>query len=101
MNGLVLCGHIHLQKPIQQRQQSQIFLQLNEQLRKICTRLLRGLAVEGLLQATKIRSCVEAGLKALGVNLAVLIQNVGIDLGNHVRLCVPRIALCCFDISVV
>jgi len=74
---LVLCGHIHLQKPIQQRQQSRIFLQLNEQLRKICAWLLRGLRMKGLLQSAQICSCIEACLKALGIDLAVFVQNVG------------------------
>jgi len=77
LNGLVLCGHIHLQKPIQQRQQSRIFLQLNEQLRKICAWLLRGLRMKGLLQSAQICSCIEACLKALGIDLAVFVQNVG------------------------
>ena len=51
--------------------------------------------------APQIRSGIEACLKALDVDLAVFIQDVGIYLGYHVRLCVARIALCCFDISVV
>ena len=48
---------------------------------------------------TQIGSCIEACLKALGIDLAVFVQNVCIDLSDHVRLCVARIALCCLYIS--
>ena len=39
--------------------------------------------------------------QALGIDLAVLIQNVGVNLSDHVRLCVARIALRCLDVTVV
>ena len=50
---------------------------------------------------TQVGICVEGTLKLLGVDLAVLVQNVRIHAGNHVDLCVSRIALSGFQVAVV
>lgn len=49
----------------------------------------------------QIRIGIEGSLKFLGIDLPILVQNVGIDLGDHVDLCVARVALGGLQISVV
>ena len=91
-----LPGHIRIRKPIKEVQQLRIYMQLKQQLHCIQTRLLHRFGTQRLLQTPQVRLYIEACFKALGINLAVLIQNMGIDLGYHIRLCVARIALGCF-----
>ena len=50
-------------------------------------------APEGHRPQVGIGAGVEGVLKLLGVHLAILVQNVGVDLGDHVDLSVARVAL--------
>ena len=45
--------------------------------------------------------CVEGALKLLGVDLAVLVQDMGIHAGNHVNLRMARVALGGLQVAVV
>ena len=49
----------------------------------------------------KIGIGIEGALKLLGVDLAVLVQNVRIHAGNHVDLRMARVALSGFQVAVV
>ena len=49
----------------------------------------------------KIRLGIEGALKLLGVDLAVLVQDMGIHAGNHVNLRMARVALGGLQVAVV
>ena len=49
----------------------------------------------------KIGIGIEGALKLLGVDLAVLVQDVGIHAGNHVDLRMARVALGGLQVAVV
>ena len=77
-----------LQKGFQLARQLRVFLQLCKQLLKIQTRLWlfhRGLELS--LYKPHIRICVEGRLKLLGVDLALLVDDMGVDLCDHRGLC--------------
>ena len=77
-------------------------------LRKIASLLIRFF---GLIRRRRCRRAhrpqvgigagVEGVLKLLGVDLAVLVQNMGVDLGEHVNLSVARVALGGLQVAVV
>ena len=50
---------------------------------------------------TQIRIGIEGALKLLGVDLPILVQNVGIHAGDHVDLSVSSIALSGLQVAVV
>ena len=49
----------------------------------------------------QIRIRIEGTLKFLRIDLAVLVENVSIDLCDHIYLCMSCIALCGLQIAVV
>ena len=50
---------------------------------------------------TQVGIGIESTLKLLGVDLAVLVQNVGIHASHHVDLGMARIALSGFQVAVI
>ena len=53
------------------------------------------------LHTAQIWVCVKRALKLLGVDLPILVQNVGIHAGDHVDLSVSSIALSGLQVAVV
>ena len=51
--------------------------------------------------STLLWSGIESRLKLLGADLSVFIQNVGIDVGDHIDLRMTGVALSGFQIAVV
>ena len=83
-----------LQKGFQLARQLRVFLQLCKQLLKIQTGLwlfYRGLELS--LYNPHIRICVEGRLKLLCVDLALLVNDMGVDLCDHRGLCVSSVPL--------
>ena len=54
-----------------------------------------------LLNATQIRVRIKGHFEFLGVDLPILIQDVCVNLGNHVALCMTGITLRCLNISLI
>ena len=98
---MILSEQIGIQQTLQDCCKLRICLQLKQQLYRIQTRLLCRFGTQRLLHTPQVRLCIEASFKALGIHFPVFIQNVSVDLSDHIRLRVTRIALGCFDVALV
>ena len=80
-----------------------VFLKLNKELLQVKRSILLLLSLCGyaLLNLSHIRIGVESRLKALGVDFAILVKNVRVEVRDHIRLGVAGITLSSFDVSVV
>lgn len=53
------------------------------------------------LHGSEIGVCIERGLKSLSIDLTVLLQDVGIDFGNHIEVGMAGVSLRRLQVAVI
>ena len=91
---------LHVQKCFELDRQFRVFLELSQQLLEVCPLILLR-RVQLPFHLAHIRVRVKRDLKLLGVDLALLIQDMGIDLSHHLSLGMAGISLSGLDVAMV